>query len=136
MYTKGRHLSSLRHFGDCRVLCTFSKIPAAAAAGIAIEQVLARAGGTVRLGRRYGPPITVQTLFSRYGHGKAPCWVGSLCGLRSLWRRHHITKGHALWIQRTFAQMYVIVWKLQCIVPVYCVLRVPLGRKIHCVDGI
>jgi hypothetical protein len=46
------------------VLCTFSNITAAAAgAGIARSSELnsshGRAGGTVRHGRRYGPPITV-----------------------------------------------------------------------------
>jgi hypothetical protein len=131
-YTRHLH-ASLRDFVDCRILCTFSKIPAAA--GIARSSQLSSplprqtvqydlAGATARPSSPLYPSPPVS-------QGRAPCWVGSLCGLRALWRRHHILKGHALWSQRTYAQMYIIVWKLQCIVlcTVLCTACAPGGGR-------
>jgi hypothetical protein len=56
-------LPSLRDIGDVAVLCTFSNIhvPQNQQLGLSeltAKQLLARAGGTVRHGRRYGLPIT------------------------------------------------------------------------------
>ncbi len=59
---------------------------------LATEQLLGRAGGTVRHGRRYGPPITVQAidppppLLLQLGRA-ARCVVSILYGLQPLWYR-------------------------------------------------
>jgi hypothetical protein len=84
LYMECRPLPSFAHV--C-ALCTFSNISAAASSWIcqklAAEQLLGRADGTVRHGRRFGPPITVQiivlhSLFSSYRQDRTPCWANSL----------------------------------------------------------
>ncbi len=88
-------LCDLTDFSQVGILCTFSNITAAAAAGIARSSQLSSflagqavqyimAGGPVRHGRRYGPPITVRIIdppphpSPPAGQGRTPCWVNSL----------------------------------------------------------
>ncbi len=138
-YTESCSLPSLSDFGDCRVLCTFNKIPAAAGIvrssqlssplpGQAVQQDLA--GGTARPSQ-YSPSISLQLVRAGRRVGSVLYPAFGLYGDDTVLRNdmHYVESEDV----RTNV-CYCMEITVYC--TVYCVLRVPLGRKIHCVDGI